>query len=334
MKIAFLSIYSGKIDRGVEVFVQELASQIASNNEVVIFSSKNIFENDFVYRTSTLKELLFGKEGVRILKFTLEIIQKLDKFDLIIPVNGGWESVLVKIYSMLKNKRVIIPGQFGLTPRELLNLLCRPDYYIALSLTHKKWAARFFSEDKIITIPNGVNTSVFDSSKQNKKPPFTIICVAALEKNKRIDLTIKAVSRLENVNLLVLGNGSLKVELLELGNKLLKNRFNVLSVSYSEMVKHYHNSKVMTLASWHEGMPLSILEAMSCNLPVVTAPDHSRKEIIGNGGILVNTKDISDYASALKLAISKDWGLLPRHQAEKFSWKKIGIQYMEVIKKL
>ena len=39
MKIAFLNIYNGKIERGSEVFVDNLANNLSRNHEVAVFQT-------------------------------------------------------------------------------------------------------------------------------------------------------------------------------------------------------------------------------------------------------------------------------------------------------
>jgi len=39
MKIAFLNIYSGVVDRGAETYVKELAQRLAKNNYITVFQS-------------------------------------------------------------------------------------------------------------------------------------------------------------------------------------------------------------------------------------------------------------------------------------------------------
>jgi glycosyltransferase involved in cell wall biosynthesis len=73
---------------------------------------------------------------------------------------------------------------------------------------------------------------------------------------------------------------------------------------------------------------------MASNLPVVAPDDLSRKEIIGEAGILTDVFDIQKYSQSLNQALSFDWKEKPRVQAGKFSWERIAREYEELIAKM
>ena len=82
------------------------------------------------------------------------------------------------------------------------------------------------------------------------------------------------------------------------------------SIEYSGEVKdpisYYHNCSVFVLPSYYrEGLPRTILEAMSCGRPVITTDWPGCREPIINGinGYLVPIKDSVALASAMKLFI-------------------------------
>jgi glycosyltransferase involved in cell wall biosynthesis len=79
---------------------------------------------------------------------------------------------------------------------------------------------------------------------------------------------------------------------------------------------------------------IALVEAMSCGLAVVANNDAIRREIVGEAGILVDPDDLDQYKRAIKSGLSKFWGEVPRKQAEKFSWDKIALQYIQLIDKL
>ena len=73
---------------------------------------------------------------------------------------------------------------------------------------------------------------------------------------------------------------------------------------------------------------------MASGLSVVAPDDSPRKEIMAQAGILTDVNDPEKYARAIEEALSKDWGNLPRKQAEKFSWDIIADEYEKLFEEL
>ena len=170
--------------------------------------------------------------------------------------------------------------------------------------------------------------------KTDLKRPI-ILCVGALTKTKRIDLVIKAVSKMKEVSLLIVGKGEEEKSLQELGNRLLKGRFRIVSFPYEKMPEVYRVADVFTLVSepFHSFENV-LVEAMATNLPVVANDDPIRREIVGDGGLLVNSNNIEEYANALKSALETNWGNKPREQTKKFDWDIISQKYIKLIEAL
>jgi glycosyltransferase involved in cell wall biosynthesis len=66
------------------------------------------------------------------------------------------------------------------------------------------------------------------------------------------------------------------------------------------------NARLFVLPSYHEGVPMAILEAMSWGLPVITTPVGGIPEVVTNGieGLLVAPGDIQGLAQALEQLVA------------------------------
>jgi len=342
MKIAFLSFYSGFVERGAEVFVSELAKRLRKNHQVVIFHSDSVptswsRQNFFSY-------FYLDKQSLKIAWFTLKRLFKITtkNFDFIIAVNGGWQTLFCKLYSLFFGTKLIISGQAGRGRDDKFNLWCCPDAFVALSEAGYRWAKEINPIIKIVKIPNGVDLEKF--SPQIKKATLDlakpiILCVAALEKYKRVELSLRAIARLKKGSLLLIGSGQQnQLDYFDnLGKQLLGvRRYCRLTVRHEEIPSYYVAADLFTMVSENcEAFGTVYLEAMACNLPVVAPDDDLRREIIGPAGILVkNPEDIQRYAHGLALALKTDFKNLPRKQAEKFSWDKIAADYERLLRKL
>lgn len=200
------------------------------------------------------------------------------------------------------------------------------DAFIAVADAHGEFLAREegFPRDKVTVIRNGVDLDRFRPDRDARArirrelaiPPgaHVGILVAALrpEKNHRRFLRIaRAVrgSRPESIFLIV-GDGPLREELEAYAKELdiasavrfLGNRDDTPALLAA--------SDCFMLTSDNEALPVSILEAMACGLPVVASDVGSIHEIVAEGitGYRVRTEDEPLFTSRV-LEILRDEGL-------------------------
>lgn len=124
--------------------------------------------------------------------------------------------------------------------------------------------------DKKVTIPVGIDTDRFvrresNSHRSSKETVFGI--VARLSPEKNISYAIRLISEIPEARLVIVGTGPQRARL----DALIKsdNIKNVTFVGYQDETEDYYNTfDAFLLTSKMEGTPISILEAMSCGLPV------------------------------------------------------------------
>ena len=346
-KVAILSFYSQIVDRGVETFVYEISRRLQGRHTVTVFQAGiprpqkyNICQIKIKAQIPQSSKGLAGKfyidvQSLRILAFTVKAIPMLikGKFDVIFPLNGGWQSATIRIFTKITGAKTIIPGEAGIGRDDAWNLLFRPDVFAALTTSQANWARKLTPEVQTMLIPNGVDLSKFNPKVRpkelNLKKPI-VVCASALVPVKRVKLTIKAVAK-ANLSLLLLGDGEMKGVIDSLGKRLLGVGYLRVVVPYSDIPSFYRVGKVFTLASKTEAFGTSYIEAMACNLPVVTTSDDSRAEIIGDAGILTDPTDIEKYAKDLEIAAHTNYRNKPYNQSLKFSWNKIAQKYSTLI---
>jgi glycosyltransferase involved in cell wall biosynthesis len=310
MKIAILNKYQNKVARGAETFVLELSARLSKNHKVNVIASVNYLD------------LLKGR------------------YDIIIPTNGRFQVVLTRLICWLTGAKMVVSGQSGMGWDDKVNLYSFPDAFIALTKKASIWAKEINPHIRVLNIPNGVDLEKFKPKGKVyetglKKP--VVLCGGAFTAQKRMDLSIKAVAKLPQASLLMVGGGGeLKGELQRYGEKVLgEDRFKLLSVPFSQMPEVYRAADVFTLPSRSsESFGNVLVEAMASGLPVVATNDPIRREIVGDAGLLVDPTDIKAYAKAIEKALSQNWESIPREQAKKFSWDEIANKYSELFFRL
>lgn len=350
MKIAFLSFYSGEVYRGAETFVHEVANRLTRLGHTVTVYQNGPKLPDAEYKTESMSLSIdwsvknnyipfLNYWGRKVGVFTLKALGKLDKdTDILFPTNGQWSSVLSRIWTKLHKSALVISGQSGPGIDDRINLWTFPDVFLGLTERQVKWAKGANPFVKVEKIPNGVDIKRFRKSTKPldiKLERPIILCVAALDRWKRLDLAIKAVAKLDKGSLLLVGRGGQEKKLVKMGKKMLPERFAIMSFPYKDMPKVYPAADLFTYpTNTGESFGIVLVEAMASGLGVVATKDPIRKEIVGDVGILVDPRDSDDYAKALKKGLSTKWGSIPRRQAEKFDWDKIGKGYEKLFRNL
>lgn len=352
-KIAILVPRYGLVDRGVEVFAKELTAHLIKDFEVIIYSRlKTTKETKKVMAVPESNKLINWfyrlNEGLRkqldkyhlnpieieMLTFSIFAFPKLlfGNFDLIFPQNGIWGAVICRLVRAIKKTPFIYHSAGG---KEPLIAKQNPNLYIALNPEVDDWLKKYFPKLKTILIPYGVDLKKFSlevkPARMNLEKPI-FLCAGALIPTKRIDLAVKAVSRLKKGSLLVVGDGPLKAKINQLGRKLLgSKRFLIKRAAYEKMPQFYSAADVFTLPSLDEPFGIVYLEALASGLPVVAPDDESRRYIIGPAGILCEVENLKEYTGALRKAAQVNFSARAIKQAKRFDWQKVGKKYKKKI---
>jgi len=337
VKIAFLNIYQNKVSRGAETFVTELFRRLSKNNKVDVISQNK----ELPKRIPILWKLFLDPQGLIIFWFTLKNIPRIlkEKYDVVVTLNGGWQPALVRIVTWLYGGKMVISGQSGIGWDDRNNLWCFPNAFVALSSKALSWAKKVMPAVRSFYVPNGVDLEKFtlkgESFKVLLKKPI-VLAVGAFTEQKRMDLAIKAVAKLRDVSLLMVGGGGdLKEKLSEEGKRLLGGRFELTSIPFEKMPEVYKSADVFTLPSVpSEAFGNVLVEAMASGLPVVATNDPIRREIVGDAGFFVDPTNTDEYSKVLGAVLKTNWDDKPRKQAEKFSWDRIGERYNNLFREL
>ncbi len=172
-------------------------------------------------------------------------------------------------------------------------------------------------QKKITVIPNAVPNLETAPDESDPTPSFTahnsIVTLGRLVSQKRFDLLLRAFSEIKNKidgKLIIVGDGPLREDLERLSRSLgIADR-----VLFTGMMRApwacLKDAMFFVMSSEFEGFPMTLVEAMSCGLPVVSFDCRTGpRDIIRDGvdGILVPPMDVEKLADAmLRLATNKE----------------------------
>lgn len=114
-----------------------------------------------------------------------------------------------------------------------------------------------------------LNSVICESDRPRIGQTGQLIFVGRLSKDKNIRPIIEAVSHMKNHKLLIVGNGEEYENLCQLSSEQICF---LGAVAPAEVKKYMKQADILVMNSTFEGIPMTILEAISLGLPVITTP--------------------------------------------------------------
>lgn len=132
------------------------------------------------------------------------------------------------------------------------------------------------------------------------------------------------------IKLVIVGRMAWKFEEIEKAKRLMPFKEDVVWTGYlgiEELSQLTGAAYAMVYPSLFEGFGIPVLEAMTCDVPVIVSDRSSLPEVAGNAGLLVNP-DLPEDIAAKMMILYKDEQLRnqliknARQQREKFNWDR------------
>jgi glycosyltransferase involved in cell wall biosynthesis len=224
-------------------------------------------------------------------------------------------------------------------------LICVNKDYIPI---FEKWG---IDPNKLIHIPNGVDTDKFSPGKSNIKNSFKnhkiILYFGRLHYQKNVDLLIRSFELIKksvsDIKLIIIGTGTDFDKLKKMSSKdedIIMTGF----VPDYELIDYMRAADLVVFPSRGENASFTIMEAMACKLPVISSDTGNARSILADGrGLVFESYTESDLADkcfqVLKdEKIAKDMGEKARkYVLENHSWHNISKQtenlYRSIIQK-
>lgn len=177
---------------------------------------------------------------------------------------------------------------------------------VFLSDAMLEWCKNELGVTRAVVVRNGCRDINFGG--RQKCRDRDILFLGRVNKKKGIDdllVAIKSVSNLiPDITATIAGDGDIKSYLEMASLNGIENRVIFLGwVDRKACDNLLLTHKVFVLPSYYEGMPMSILEAMSAGIPVISTNVGGVPEVIDSGvsGILINPGDVNALSEAILL---------------------------------
>ncbi len=179
------------------------------------------------------------------------------------------------------------------------------------------------SENKTYVVPIGLDLARFHTEMDTKRIDFrqkyriqdneiVISIIGRLVPIKNHHLLIESFAKLKNnspkkVKLVIVGDGDLKPELIDLSIELglsVQNKNTIGDVIFTSWIKEvdyvYAGSEIITLSSHNEGTPVALIEAQVAKKAIVSTNAGGTSDILGKSKYhRISEKNINDFTKNL-----------------------------------
>ncbi|TWT39640.1 glycosyltransferase [Blastopirellula retiformator] len=274
----------------------------------------------------TFEHLLSGKYDLRVLPRMIELF-RMRQIDAIVTVGAGDKMFWGRLAAYLAGVPVIASAIHSTGWPDSINWLNRrltaiTDRFIGVADPHGKHLVKVegFPPEKVVVIRNGIDTARFRPNSEARRklrrelqiaetaPVCGIVAALRPEKDHRL-FVAAAANVLETVpeaRFLIVGDGperpGIEAECRELGVE----RQVVLMGNRSDIPEVLAACDLFALTSKNEASPVSILEAMSVELPIVAPRVGSIPQAVdeGKNGLLYPASDLAAVAKAMQELLS------------------------------
>lgn len=345
---------------GIEVVVKNLAVRMAKkNNEVVLYNRSmpgNQMKKDNLLLNLKIKEVpTINKKGLSALSasFFASVFSSFGKFDVVhihaegpalfswIPKVIGRKKVIVTIHG-LDWKRDKWKGGIGskLIKQGERIAVKFADHIIVLNEQTKQYFMQEYNRDTTV-IPNGVNKAIPKEAKIiNKKWGLNkdnyLLYLGRIVPEKGLENLIRAFKQTNTSKKLVIAGGASDTNsFLTKMKKLSKNDNRIIftgPVDGNILEELYSNSYIYILPSRLEGMPLTVLEAMSFGNCVLTSDIPECKDVVKDKGFMFKTDDIDDLKIKINYLLN-NYNEVARYRSKAMNYVKSEFNWDEITNK-
>ncbi len=311
MKLLMISTDRRIFDKGSAVAQRQI--EYAKRYEevhIIVFSNKDYMEttigqNIWVYPTRSWNRWMYIFDALSLARFITEkrgithvtcqdpfetglvgsLVKNRHDVKLELQVHTDIGSIYFQKFTILNRIRTRISKY----------TLARADHVRVVSERIKNYVARSVDVSKIEVRPIAIDTSIFQSSAtpidlHKKYPQFSkiILMVSRLEREKNISLALESfkivLDKIPTVGLVIVGTGNELEYLKQLAVQLRIDKSVIFEGWQDNTTSYYKTADCFLNTSWYEGYGMTLVEAQSARLPIVSTDVGVAREV---GAIIV-----------------------------------------------
>jgi 1,2-diacylglycerol 3-alpha-glucosyltransferase len=196
------------------------------------------------------------------------------------------------------------------------DIITAPSQYLCVMLKIK------FPKSDVRYLRNGINLADFENPVNYKTfklkfPDFnnkSFIFVGRLGEEKSLSVLIeafrKALQKDPELRLYIIGDGPNRnfYEHIVENNNIEKSVKFLGRIDHNELITCglYHYARALVTASTTENQPMTVIEALACNLPIIIPDVDGIKELLTDNGLFVKADDTDDFAKKILIMALDD----------------------------
>lgn len=299
---------------GTETYAREIIPHLAKDNELIIFCGKETlvtFKTSKNIKVVTLPIYSSNRIARLIAEQTLLPIMA-TKYKIDVLFSLGYSAPFIHLCPSVVTIHDLNwyyhPEDFGLINRLVWSILTKlsakfSDHVITDSSSSALSITRVLGLDrsKVTSILHATPGVIDTPAKKTKRPYLFTVLANYPHKNLK--------TLLQAFEIIGKDNPELDLVICGLGKQASStNRIKYLGyVTREELASLYTGALAFVFPSAYEGFGYPVLEAMSYGTPVISSNATSLAEVVGDGGILVDPHDVSQYVKAFRrISKSKD----------------------------
>lgn len=359
-KVAFLMggvSNIGGIGRVVSLITNSLLKN--SKHEIYIISFLNIKSENYLWHSNIKFFNLLDddstvmKKGIFKAAFRLRKLVKKENLDILISCDSLYGPLGVLGTKFTSTKVVYWPHtnyfenmshQFKNESKVISSKYS--DAIVSLTKTDIPNYQKHLNKKKVFQIYNPVDPSIFESDKNYDINSNKIVSVGRLTHIKNysglIDVAKIISEKTIDFEWHIYGSGEEEENLQNKINSLNLNKIVILKGLSTTLYEQYNQYAMMVVTSFSEGFPMILLEAMGCNLPLVsydiaTGPNEIIKEDIN--GHLIEPFDMNQMAEKIvSLLENKEkretFSNAQQHLVNNYSIEKVTKKWLDLFENL
>lgn len=370
MRICFISPYSPRTVNGIGTFIIGLAKYLKIQGHESILITKyedgeidinNVFDSANIIEIKHTKVKNFA--NIHLVVLTLvAIFKERHKIDILHLQQPYMLSAFSAIFGKLLGKKVVTTAHLKVSEpknpmKKLINSL-----FINMTLDYSDKVVYVSEETKVsfgssrgVVIRNGIDTNQFIKNnaiqaemrqKLQLDDHFILLFASRWTANKGIFELLRAFAVVKGktnkkLKLVLIGSGEKDRVLSEI-ESLNISKYVLPIGTVKSVYEFYCMADIFILPSQFEGLPMALLEAMSCGLPSIASRVGGNPELVNSGknGILIEPNNFEELVEKIMWCLKDEENLIAIGQnaaktaREQFSIERVADEYINIYKKL
>lgn len=319
---------------GVQRFAYELSVRLCKLNDniTILVPNSGAIKNDYLIADLPVKELC-GGNGHFWEQVTLPYFIKKDNSNVLVNLcNTGPVFISNQIVSLHDITYIRHPSSFSRAFRFfycfLIPLLIkRSRLVVTVSEFSRDEISKFYNIDKnkIHVISNAVDNKFYTKKTNLNKSEEYFLTVSSVSHHKNISGLVNAILSSDlKVTLKIIGEQSPSFNFVNIDTNDSRILF-LGRVTDEQLISLYQGAKAFVFPSFYEGFGIPVLEAQSCQCPVVSSNRASMPEILNDSALFFDPESHVEIIKAISIVndmpdvrrVLVEQGLL---NIQRFSW--------------